>query len=69
VYLFFLSRLNQIFIKFDEVKSSGNMLATADYGKSCDFNLEILKSSFIPHTKEGAVDEKCQFRNFTLSSP
>ena len=31
--MFMYCRLNQVFAKFDEVKMSGNMLATADLGK------------------------------------
>jgi hypothetical protein len=34
LFFFFLScRLNQIYAKFDEVKHSGGMLATADFGE------------------------------------
>ena len=32
-HMFVYCRLNQVFAKFDEVKMSGNMLATADLGK------------------------------------
>ena len=36
-------RLNQVFAKFDEVKMSGNMLATADLGK---LSFNTVKSLF-----------------------
>ena len=40
-------RLNQVFAKFDEVKMSGNMLATADLGK-LSFN-PLLHRLFLDH--------------------
>ena len=40
-------RLNQVFAKFDEVKMSGNMLATADLGK-LSFN-SLIHKLFLDH--------------------